>query len=69
MVICKFIFWNVVDGFPQVSGDGRKGFSMILPKTNDIPHTSKKCWFQNIAFLAWRVLNDYFIITITYWWP
>jgi len=43
MVICKFIFWNVVDGFPQVSGDGRKGFSMILPKTNDIPHTSKKC--------------------------
>jgi len=65
MVICKFILWNVVDDFPEVSGDGRKGLSMILPETKDILHTSKKCWFQNISFVAWRVLNDYFI-TITY---
>jgi len=43
MVICKFILWNVVDGSPEVSGDGRKGFSIILPETKDILHTSKKC--------------------------
>jgi len=65
MVICKFILWNVVDCFPEVSGDCRKGFSTILPETKDILFPSKKCRFQNIAFVAWKVLNDYFIITIT----
>jgi hypothetical protein len=66
MVICKLILWNVADGLHEVSGDGRKGFSMILPETKDILCTSKKCQFHNIAFVAWKVLNVYFIITITY---